>query len=310
MAATSAFIAAKRSRPKAAYLRTRDRWGLLFVLPTVLFFAIFYIFPILSGFYLSLTDFNLLRAPRFIGLDNFEGLLSDRLFQRSIIATLGFVAGSTVPVWILSLLAAKLFFQRFPGRELLRLVFISPLLPSLVVVSIIWRVLFHPNGVMTWFAGSLFGLGEIRWLNDVALSPVTIIVANAWTTIPFYMLIWLAGLSGIPEEMRDAARVDGANSVQFFWHIELPLLRPTAIFVAAISTINAFQGFTLQYIISPNQGGPVDVNTTLGLLIWKLGFQYFKMGEAAAASVVLFIIILLVTVLQLAWGRSRDYSLQ
>jgi multiple sugar transport system permease protein len=185
----------------------------------------------------------------------------------------------------------------------------SPLLPSLVVVSIVWRVLFHPNGVMTWFAGSLFGAGEIRWLNDVALSPITIIVANAWTTIPFYMLIWLAGLTGIPEELRDAAQVDGANGWNFFWKIELPLLRPTAVFVAAISTINAFQGFTLQYIVSPGQGGPVDVNTTLGLLIWKLGFQYFKMGEAAAASVILFAIIMVVTVLQLSWGRSKDHSL-
>jgi multiple sugar transport system permease protein len=303
-------VSAIVSRQKATYLRRRDLWGLLFVLPTVLFFAIFYIFPIFSGFYLSLTDFNLLRAPRFIGLENFQELLGDRLFQRSISATLGFVAGSTVPVWVLSLLAAKLFFQKFPGRELLKLVFMSPLLPSLVVVSIIWRVLFHPNGVMTWLFGSVFGVGEIRWLNDLTLSPVTIIIANAWTTIPFYMLIWLAGLTGIPEELRDAARVDGANPRQFFWYVELPLLRPTAVFVAAISTINAFQGFTLQYIISPGQGGPVDVNMTLGLLIWKTGFQYFRMGEAAAASVVLFAIIMVVTVFQLALGRSKDHSLQ
>jgi len=298
------------SRRPPTYLRRRDYWGLAFVLPTVLFFAFFYIFPIFTGFYLSLTEFNLLRPPQFVGLENFQRLFTDRLFQRSIMATLGFVLGSTVPVWILSLLVAKLFFQRFPGREALKLIFMSPLLPSAVVVSIVWKVLFHPNGPVTAIIGGLFGTGEIRWLTDPQLSPITIIVANAWTTAPFYMLIWLAGLTGIPEELRDAARVDGASARQFFLRVELPLLRPTAVFVAAISTINAFQGFTLQFIISPNQGGPADVNTTLGLLIWKQGFQYFRMGDAAAVSVVLFALIMLVTVLQLAWGRSQEYSIQ
>lgn len=290
-------------------MRRREWWGTAFVLPTVLFFAIFYIYPILSGFYLSLTDFNLLRPPEWVGLENFQDLLRDRLFLKSVSVTLAFVLGSTLPVWALSLLAAKLFFQNFPGREVLKIIFVSPLLPSLVVVSIIWKVLFHPNGPMTSFIGPFVGTGEIRWLNDVILSPLTITVANGWTSAPFYMLIWLAGLSGIPSELRDAAKVDGANARQFFFRVELPLLRPTAVFVAAISTINAFQGFTLQFNVSPGQGGPVDANTTLGVLIWKLGFQYFRMGDAAAVSVVLFVIIMLVTVVQLALGRSKDYSL-
>lgn len=302
-----AAVESKQSMP--GYMRRREWWGMAFVLPTVLFFAIFYIYPIVSGFYLSLTDFNLLRPPEWVGLENFQDLLRDRLFLKSVSVTLAFVLGSTLPVWALSLLAAKLFFQNFPGREVLKIIFVSPLLPSLVVVSIIWKVLFHPNGPMTSFVGPFFGTGEIRWLNDVILSPLTITVANGWTSAPFYMLIWLAGLSGIPGELRDAAKVDGANARQFFFRVELPLLRPTAVFVAAISTINAFQGFTLQFNVSPGQGGPVDANTTLGVLIWKLGFQYFRMGDAAAVSVVLFVIIMLVTVLQLALGRSKDYSL-
>jgi len=307
MAAVTSALSQHR---KPAYLRRLELWGLAFVLPTVLFFFIFYIFPIVYGFYLSLTDFNLLRAPSFIGLANFQSLLKDRLFQRSVLVTLGFVFGSTLPVWVLSLLAAKLFFQRFPGRDALKLMFMSPLMPSLVVVSLIWKILFYPNGPMTALVGRLFGTGEIRWLNDILLSPITIIVANAWTTIPFYMLIWLAGLTGIPVELHDAARVDGANGRQFFFGVELPLLRPTAIFVAAITSINAFQGFTLQYSLSPDQGGPAGANTTLGVLIWKEGFQYYHMGNAAAISVVLFALIMLVTVLQLLWGRSGDYSIQ
>ena len=133
--AASASVPNKRRPP--TYLRNKSYWGMAFVLPTVLFFAIFYIFPIFSGFYLSLTDFNLLRPPRFVGLENFERLFSDRLFQRSVMVTLGFVFGSTVPVWIFSLLAAKLFFQRFPGREVLKLIFLSPLM--LLTAFAIWR---------------------------------------------------------------------------------------------------------------------------------------------------------------------------
>lgn len=302
-------IGLKRLTWGGSVISRRQYWGLVFVLPTVLFFVTFYIYPILSAFVLSLTDFTLLKPPVWVGLQNYKDLLSDRLFLKSITVTLGFVAGSTVPVWILSLLAALLFYQKFPGRQALKVLFFSPLLPSVVVVATIWKVMLHPQGILTTILRPFIGLGEIRWLNDVQLSPISMILANDWSTIPFFMLIWLAGLTAIPEELRDAALVDGANKLQSFWHIELPMLRPTAVFIATISSINAFQTFTLQYTISPDRGGPVDVNTTFGILIWKYGFTYFRMGDAAAVSVVLFAIIMIVTVLQLRLGRSEDFSL-
>jgi len=167
----------------------------------------------------------------------------------------------------------------------------------------------QPNGLLTQLVRPFTGLGEINWLSSPTLSPISMIIINDWTTIPFYMLIWLAGLTGIPSELRDAALVDGANRVQSFLRVELPLLRPTAVFVAAISTINAFQAFTLQWAISPGRGGPIDVNTTMGLLIWKYGFQFYRMGDASAVSVVLFAMILVVTVIQLGLTRGEQYSL-
>ena len=288
----------------------RHYWGLIFVLPAVLFFAIFFLYPLIIGFGLSLTDFTLLRPPVFVGLDNYIDLTRDRLFLKSINVTLGYVFGSTVPTWVLSLLAALLFYQKFPGREGMKLLFFSPLLPSVAVVSVIWVVLLHPSGILTNVVKPLVGKAEITWLHDLTLSPIVIVLARIWSVIPFYMLIWLAGLTAIPQELRDAARVDGANRVQSFWRVELPLLRPTAVFVMAVSTIAAFQGFTLQFIIAPNQGGPVDVNTTLGVLIWKYGFQFYRMGDAAAVSVVLFALIMLVTGLQLKLGSSDRFSLQ
>lgn len=287
----------------------RQYWGVIFVLPTVVFFLVFFLYPIITGILFSFTDFTLLKPPVWVGLQNYQELLKDRLFLKSISVTLGFVLGSTVPVWILSLLAAVVFYQKFPARDALKAVFFSPVLPSLVVVAIVWRIFLQPGGVLTTVLRPLTGQGEINWLTDPKLSPLSMIFINDWTIIPFYMLIWLAGLTGIPQELRDAALVDGANRIQSFLRVELPLLRPTAIFIASISTINAFQAFTLQYTISPNRGGPIDLNTTMGLLIWKYGFQFYRMGDAAAISVVLFVIIMVVTAFQLTLSRGEQFSL-
>jgi ABC-type sugar transport system permease subunit len=173
------------------------------------------------------------------------------------------------------------------------------------VVAVIWKIILHPNGLATAIFAPFTGLGEIAWLNDPVLSRVMLIFVNDWAMIPFFAMIWLAGLAGIPDELRHASALDGANRVQTFFMVTLPLLRRTAILVAALSTINAFQAFILQYEMTPDHGGPADANLTIGLLIWKLGFEYFRMGDAAAVSVVLFVIILVVTMVQLLLGRSK-----
>jgi len=280
-------------------------WGLVFVLPVVIYFAIFSVFPVLFGFWLSMTDYNLLDPPNWVGLENFANLLDDKLFLTALRNTLLFVLGSTVPVWMLSLLVAVLFDQAFRGKEFLKTVFFLPVLPPVVVVGVVWRILLHPNGVMTWLAGSWRGVTEIRWLADAVLAPLSMIAVHDWAVIPFFMLIWLAGLAGVPPELREAARIDGATPWKSFWHIDLPQLRSTAVLVAALSTINAFQTFTLQYVITSDPGGPANSTLVLGLLVLKYGFQYFRMGDAAAISVVMFVMILSVTTLQL-WFNRRD----
>jgi multiple sugar transport system permease protein len=288
--------------------RTRLRfhfkwWGLVFVLPSVGFFAAFNVFPMLFGLYLSFTDYDLLNPPLWVGLDNFASLLSDKLFLTALRNTLMFVAGATLPVWILSLLAALLFDQAFRGRDIVKAAFFLPVLPPIVVVAVIWRVLLHPNGVMTWLIGGRWGMTEIRWLADAVLAPLSIIAVHDWAAIPFFMVIWLAGLAGIPTEQREAAALDGAGPVRTFWYIELPHLRATAVLVAALSSINAFQAFALQYVLPTDPGGPANSTLVLGLLVLKYGFQYFRMGDAAAVSMVMFAMILLVTVVQLRFNR-------
>jgi multiple sugar transport system permease protein len=278
-------------------------WGLVFVLPAVGFFATFSIFPMLFGLYLSFTDYDLLNPPLWVGFDNFSNLVSDPLFRKALANTLMFVAGATVPVWVSSLLAALLFDQAFRGRDILKATFFLPVLPPVVVVAIIWRVLLHPNGVMTWLVGGQWGLTEIRWLADAVLAPLSMIAVHDWAAIPFFMVIWLAGLAGVPVEQREAASLDGAGPVRTFWHIELPHLRATAVLVAALSSINAFQTFALQYVLPNDPGGPANSTLVLGLLVLKYGFQYFRMGDAAAVSMVMFVMILAVTMVQLWFNR-------
>ena len=281
----------------------RHWWGLVFVLPVVLFFAVFSVFPVLFGVAISLTDYNLLDEPYYVGFDNYSNLLDDQLFLRAFRNTLVFVLGATLPVWVLSLGAAVLFDQAFRGRELLKTLFFLPVLPPIVVVAVVWRMLLHPNGVMTWIAGGYQGITEIPWLSSTTLAPLMMIVVHDWAVVPFFMVIWLAGLTGVPKELREAARLDGASSWQVFWHVDLPQLRSTAVLVAALSSINAFQTFTLQYAMSPDPGGPANSTLVLGLLVLKYGFQYFRMGDAAAVSVVMFAMILLVTAVQLGFNR-------
>jgi ABC-type sugar transport system permease subunit len=203
----------------------RSWCGFAFVLPVVAFFAVFNVFPVLFGFYLSLTDYDLLNPPEWVGLANFQSLFDDRLFITALGNTFVFVLGATLPVWIGSLLAALLFDQRFPGRNILKTVFFLPVLPPVVVVAVVWRMLLHPSGVMTWLAGSFRGVTEIDWLTSTTLAPVAMIVVHDWAVIPFFMMIWLAGLSSIPPELREAALIDGAGPVRIFWDVELPQLR-------------------------------------------------------------------------------------
>ena len=282
---------------------SRKWWGLVFVLPVVGFFAVFSVFPVVFGFYLSLTDYDLLNPPEWVGLANFRALLGDRLFLTALANTLVFVAGSTVPVWLASLLAALLFDQAFRGRDIIKGVFFLPVLPPIAVVAVIWRLLLHPNGVATSAIGWFSGASEIPWLANTVLAPLSMIVVHDWAAIPFFMLIWLAGLTGISQEVRDAAAVDGAGALTRFWHVELPLLRRTSLLVASLSTINAFQSFALQFVLSSDQGGPANSTLVLGLLVFKYGFQYFRMGDASAISVVMFAIILTVTAIQLWFNR-------
>lgn len=284
----------------------RSIYGILFVAPAMLFFLIFNLYPMVNGVYLSLTDFSLLKPPKFIGLDNYINLLENKEFLNGIKVTAIFVLGTTVPKWIVSLALALLFIQPFRGREAFKALYFTPTLLSAVVVSLVWKLIFHANGLASALITPYIDQSEIFWLASAKLTPLSIIFIDNWAGIPFFMIIWIAGLVGIPKEFYEAALIDGAGRWHAFWNVTLPLLRPTMLFVIVISTIGSLQAFSLQFIMT--RGGPSNVTTTVALLVYKYGFEYFRMGVAATMSVLMFIVIILITLIQIRWAQAEETS--
>lgn len=284
----------------------RSIYGILFVAPAMLFFLIFNLYPMVNGFYMSLTEYTLLRPPVWIGFDNYIGLLENKEFLNGLWVTFIFVLGTTVPKWILSLALALLFVRTFWGREVFKVLYFTPTLLSGVVVSLVWKLIFHANGLATALVGPYAKQAEIFWLASSALTPLALMMVDNWAGIPFFMIVWIAGLVGIPKEFYEAALIDGAGRWQAFRHVTLPLLRPTTLFVVVVSTIGALQAFSLQFVMT--RGGPSNVTTTVALLVYKYGFEYFKMGVAAAMSVIMFLAIIAITVLQIRGVRSEETS--
>ena len=284
----------------------RSIFGILFVAPAMLFFWIFNLYPTLNGFYLSLTKYTLLKPPEYIGLSNYTKLATNSQFLNGLKVTGIFLLGTTIPKWIISLALALLFLRAFRGREFFKTLYFTPTLLSAVVVSLVWKLLLDPNGLISVLATPFTERPDMFWLADRILTPLALIVVDDWAGIPFFMIIWIAGLVGIPKVFYEAALIDGAGRWQAFWHITIPLLRPTILFVVVISTINSFQAFSLQYVMT--RGGPSDVTTTIALLVYNFGFNYFRMGQASAMSVFMFVVIVILTVIQIRSVRAEETS--
>jgi len=303
--ATSNTPAGKRRLRMTLFFR-RDLWGMLFVAPVMLFFAIFSIYPILNGLYLSFTRYTLLKPPQFIGVSNFVGLAADARFVNSIKVTAMWVLGTTLPMWVISLSLALLFQGKFRFKEIYKVLFFIPALLSGVVISLVWKLLYQPLGLVNVFVEPLVGQSEIFWLANPDLAPIALMIVSNWAGLGFFMLIWLAGLLGIPPDFYDAAAIDGANKWRSFWNITLPLLKPTIIFITVTSIIGSFQAFSLQFVMTT--GGPNDATSTIALLVYNYGFRYFKMGQAAAISVFMFVVIISLTVLQMKIVKAEETS--
>ncbi len=270
--------------------------GLLYVTPSLLFLFAFVVLPIFATFYLSFTRYDLLQPPRWIGLGNFQDLLSDDRFVHSIANTLIFSLGTIPTGTALALLFAMVVNQQIRGVTFFRAAFYLPVVTSFVAAALVWLWLYDPNvGFFDYLLKSI-GLPRSEWLQSSKTALLSVILFSIWKNIGYNMVIYLAGLQGIPTQLYEAAEIDGAGQWQKFWSVTLPMLKPTTFFVVVVWFIGALQMF-IQVLIMTPQGGPLDSTITVVYLVYANAFEYLKMGYAAAMSFVLFLFIGLVTYL-------------
>ena len=300
MAASTVKSSRLRSR-----LRLGNRGGLagyFFVAPSLIFLLAFVIVPIFGALYYSLTDYDLMSAPKFAGLKNYRNLLSDTRYPRSVTNTLYFAFG-TVPTGVVtSLLLAALINRHIRGIYTFRALFYMPVVSSFVSVALIWLWLYEPQfGLLNEVFESV-GLPRLKWLRSAPTAMLAIILMSVWKNMGLNMVIYLAGLQGIPPHLYEAAEIDGAGRLSTFFRITLPMLAPTTFFVVIVYFIGALQLFVQVFIMTTGAnnetfGGPLDSTISVVILVYVNAFAYLKMGFAAAMSFVLFIVIAIITVI-------------
>lgn len=276
----------------------------LLLLPATLGLLIFALFPIAQAFQISFFDAPLLSNQReFVGLENYTQALADLKFQRALLNTVLYTVAVVFFQVVLALLLAMLINHAFPGVGLFRSAYFLPVITSLVVVSTVWKIMYHTdNGLINSMLRTA-GLSAQPWLTSPDLALFSIVITGVWKEVGFSMLVLLGGLQSIPGDIYESCSIDGANTWSTFWKITLPLLRRALLFVVVLSTINAFKIFIPIYVIT--NGGPADSTLTLVFYIWQNAFSYFKLGYASALSFLLLGLVLILTAAQFRLLRSN-----
>jgi multiple sugar transport system permease protein len=280
-----------------------------FLSPALFLIGIFFFLPVAASLLLSVTDFDIYGvadplATRFVGFRNYSRLLATPDFWNALKNTLyfAFVGGPlTIAVSLGAALLLNSKLVRFKG--LFRTIYFTPFVTTLVAVAIVWRYLYHTQYGLFNFVLGKFGVSPIDWLGDPHWAMPAIILMAVWKSFGYNMLIFIAGLQAIPEELYDAAEIDGASTSRQFFSITLPMLTPTLVFVGVVTMIGYFQLFGEACVMT--LGGPLRSTTSVVLLMYEEGFRWWRMGYAAAIAFVLFIVILLATLVQFRLQKER-----
>jgi multiple sugar transport system permease protein len=277
------------------------RWALLFLAPTLIGLAILSAGPILATVAISLTEWDLLTAPKLVGVDNFVELASDDRFLKALRNT-AFYTATSVPIgMLLSLFIALALNQTIRGIAWIRTAYFLPVVTSTIAVALVWQWIYAADsGLLNEFLG-VFGIGPQKWLSNPTLAMPSIVAMSVWQGLGTDVIIFLAGLQAIPMDLLDAASVDGAGRWARFRNVVLPLLTPSIFFTGVLSLIGAFQVFDQIFVLQRPR--PSDATITIVYFIYENGFKFFKMGYATAASWVLFVIVAVFTAI---YFRSQN----
>lgn len=288
----------------------RSRAGWWFVAPALLVIGGFFFVPVAAAFLLSFTDFDIYAVAsfdnaRFTGLANYAALLGDPIFWKALGNTFYFaLVGGPLTIAI-SLGAALLIHARLIRfKGLFRTIYFAPVVTTLVAVAVVWRYLYHPRYGLLNYGLGLFGISPIDWLGNPRWAMPAIILLAVWKNFGYNMVVFVAGLQSIPDELYEAAELDGAGAWQRFRHVTMPMLGPTFLFVTIITMIGYLQLFAEPYVMT--QGGPLQATTSVVLLMYEQGFRWWNMGYAAAIAFVLFLVIFAITLVQLRFQRRGD----
>lgn len=282
-------------------------WGYIFLLPWIIGLLVFIIGPIIASAYFSLTEYAVLTPPQWVGLDNYQkAFFDDKQFWPSLWRTLVYSI-AVVPLGLFGSLAmAMLLNQRVKGTNIFRTVFFLPSLTPAVALAVLWTWLFHPtvgpiNLILSWV-----GIEGPGWLASKDWAMTALIMITLWAAVGGNnMLIFLAGLQGVPEELYEAADIDGASGWSKFRHVTMPMISPTLLFNLILGVIGALKVFTLAFVAT--QGGPSYATWFFALHIYRQAFEYFRMGYGSALAWVFVVLLLAFTYIQMNWSRKWVY---
>ncbi|MGD1816671.1 MAG: carbohydrate ABC transporter permease [Pleomorphochaeta sp.] len=303
-----------KKEKKYSIEQKQAKWGLLFTLPCVVFFAIFSFYPIINAFITSLTDAKVLsRTREFVGLKNYIYLFTKDnggfSLENSMRATLTFTIGTFIPMVVVSLIIAVLLMQLRKNRHrgFFQIAYYMPAVLSSVVAAAIWMILFDPRGLFNQFSNFLMMTTgkDYGWLVNPTMLQTSTMIVYFWKYIGYFVILFITGLASIPPTLYEAAIVDGSTKWHTFWKITLPLLKPTVLLVSVMAMLQCLKTFSTQYMF--HQGGaarqPIDVIT---MNIYFTGIRNGRIARASAMSIILFVIMLLLTLLQFKVSNSDD----
>jgi multiple sugar transport system permease protein len=303
-----AFPAARLAQPRSLRRRLPRHEtvvGYLFLLPWLIGFVLFTAGPFVASLVLSLTEWKLIGAPQFVGLRNYSDMLTDDpRFWKSLGNTAYYVVAHVPLTMVIAFVMALLLNQPIRGQALYRTIYYLPAVTTGVATAILWTWLFNQDFGLINGALGLVGVPPIPWLSSTRWAMPALILMSLWSFGPT-MVIYLAGLQGIPLHLYEAAEVDGANSWQRVRNVTIPMMSPTILFTAVMGIINSFQVFTVAYVMTA--GGPADATMFYVLHVFYNAFRYFQMGYASALAWTLFLIVLAFTVVQLRFARRWVY---
>jgi multiple sugar transport system permease protein len=297
-------LAVTQRKGKPAALRREALTAYLLISPNLIVFGVFMLLPLILTFVISAQETSGLGPAEWVGLGNYTELISDGVFWRSLINTVGYAA-VTVPLGLaLGLAVAMLLNNAVWLRDVMRTIYYLPVVISGVAAGLIAQWMFNENiGVVNELLG-LVGLGPVSWQSSPAWAMTSVVLLTLWVGVGFNMVVYLAALQGIPREYYDASAVDGANSVQQFRHVTLPGLGTATVFLAIYGVILSFQAFDLIYILTG--GGPGNATEVLGTYAYEQAFSARERGYGSAIGVVLYLLLIVVLSVQFWISRRRD----